>query len=35
MMALEQLGWSVLTIWECEVRDLAKLEARVRGFLQP
>lgn len=31
--ALRALGWRVLTIWECEVRDLATLALRVRAFL--
>lgn len=27
---LEELGWRVLTIWECETRDLQSLEQRLR-----
>ena len=31
--ALQALGWSVLVIWECELRDVASVEVRVRDFL--
>lgn len=27
---LEELGWRVLTIWECETRDIQSLEQRLR-----
>ncbi|HDV8353539.1 TPA: DNA mismatch endonuclease Vsr [Burkholderia vietnamiensis] len=30
---LTELGWKVLTIWECEVKDEAVLAVRVRAFL--
>ena len=30
---LRALGWSVMTVWECEVRDEAALEATLRDFL--
>ena len=30
---LRRLGWDVLTIWECQTKDLEKLAARVRMFL--
>jgi DNA mismatch endonuclease (patch repair protein) len=30
---LSQLGWGVLVIWECELRDCANLELRLRTFL--
>ena len=33
--ALEGLGWSVLVIWECEVRDRDRLAERVSAFLGP
>ncbi|MEM5449096.1 very short patch repair endonuclease [Paraburkholderia guartelaensis] len=33
MRALRQLGWSVLTIWECQLSDAAKLADRIRRFL--
>jgi len=31
--ALRRLGWSVLTIWECQLGDAAKLANRIRRFL--
>ncbi|SCY13399.1 very short patch repair endonuclease [Nitrosospira sp. Nsp13] len=31
--ALREAGWDVLTIWECELRDAAQLEIRIRDFL--
>jgi DNA mismatch endonuclease (patch repair protein) len=31
---LTLLGWKSLLIWECEVRDEARLTRRVRSFLQ-
>ena len=30
---LEQLGWKVLTVWECEIVDLDLLRDRISGFL--
>jgi DNA mismatch endonuclease (patch repair protein) len=30
---LQQTGWSVLTIWECELRDPAAVVRRLRTFL--
>lgn len=30
---LRGLGWGVLTVWECETRDLATLERRLNRFL--
>jgi DNA mismatch endonuclease, patch repair protein len=32
--ALAGLGWKVLIIWECETRDMGKLESRLRRFLK-
>ena len=32
--ALEAAGWRVETIWECELKDAAALEARLRGVLR-
>lgn len=32
---LAELGWRVETIWECELKDAAALEARLRGLLTP
>lgn len=31
--ALAELGWRVETIWECELKDAAELEARLRRLL--
>ncbi|MEZ0606155.1 very short patch repair endonuclease [Paraburkholderia sp. IW21] len=31
--ALRRLGWSVLTIWECQLGDTANLANRIRRFL--
>lgn len=31
--ALSCLGWRVLTVWECELRDPVELLTRIRGFL--
>lgn len=33
--ALSALGWDVLVVWECEVRDAPRLEERLRAFLEP
>ncbi len=30
---LVDLGWRVLVIWECEMKDEAQVARRVRGFL--
>jgi DNA mismatch endonuclease (patch repair protein) len=30
---LDGLGWRALTVWECEVKDRATLERRLRAFL--
>lgn len=30
---LMTLGWRVLTVWECELRDRARLTKRIRRFL--
>ena len=30
---LEALGWRVETIWECELKDAAALEGRLRAAL--
>lgn len=34
-MALRELGWDVLTVWQCEIRDREALVERLRGFLDP
>jgi len=31
--ALTEAGWGVMTIWECELRDMGSLENRIRTFL--
>ncbi len=31
--ALQEQGWRVETIWECEMKDEGKLEARLKGVL--
>lgn len=31
--ALRRLGWSVMTIWERQLRDMTRLENRIRRFL--
>lgn len=33
--ALEEAGWSVLVIWECECKELAALQEKIVGFLGP
>ncbi|MEX0302658.1 MAG: very short patch repair endonuclease [Leisingera sp.] len=33
LLALQEAGWQVLTIWECEIKDQEGLEARLRTFL--
>jgi len=33
LAALRAAGWSVLVLWECEVKDAAALQARLRSFL--
>jgi len=32
--ALRDLGWDVLTIWECEIKDRGVLAKRLRDFLE-
>ncbi len=31
--ALDSLGWRVLTVWECETRDLRGLQRKLAAFL--
>jgi DNA mismatch endonuclease (patch repair protein) len=33
VIALREMGWRVLTIWECETPDTASLERRLSKFL--
>jgi DNA mismatch endonuclease (patch repair protein) len=30
---IEALGWSVLTVWQCELKDSTALKARIKTFL--
>jgi DNA mismatch endonuclease (patch repair protein) len=30
---LEALGWSVLTVWQCELKDPGALETKISSFL--
>lgn len=32
--ALEQLGWSVLTVWTCEIKEKDKLKTKLLSFLE-
>lgn len=32
--ALRDAGWRVETVWECELKDMAALEARITGWLR-
>lgn len=32
-LRLAELGWKVLTIWECEVKEEAALASRIKAFL--
>lgn len=31
---LRRAGWKVLIVWECELADVAKVEQRLRSFLE-
>jgi DNA mismatch endonuclease (patch repair protein) len=31
---LRRLGWGVLVLWECQLKDAAALEKRIREFLE-
>lgn len=31
---LRDLGWSVATVWQCELKDLGALSSRLRDFLR-
>lgn len=33
--SLEQLGWDVLVVWECEIKDRVALGERLQNFLGP
>jgi DNA mismatch endonuclease (patch repair protein) len=30
---LKNEGWKILTVWECEIKDLTSLENKIRNFL--
>ena len=30
---LTELGWDVLVVWECQLRDVRSVEARIGSFL--
>lgn len=32
---LEQIGWTGLEVWQCELKDFQSLEAKLRDFLGP
>ena len=32
--SLISLGWNVLTVWECELKDIAELRAKIIQFLE-
>jgi DNA mismatch endonuclease (patch repair protein) len=34
LLALKAAGWEVLTIWECELRDVASVKRRLLQFLK-
>ncbi len=34
LLALKRDGWHVLTVWECETRNLRRLIQRIRRFLE-
>lgn len=33
--SLQTIGWSVLTIWECEIKNTETLKERIQAFLGP
>jgi len=33
LAALRRAGWKPLVVWECEVRDLSKVKAKLKNFL--
>lgn len=32
-VVLRELGWDVMTVWECELRDQASLQNKIGTFL--
>ena len=35
LAALRRDGWRVLVVWECQLRNVDTLAARLRAFLDP
>jgi len=33
MLKLEELGWEVLVIWQCELKETDAVKVRLIGFL--
>ena len=33
--ALQELGWRVMVIWECETKDRGAVASRIQSFLRP
>lgn len=31
---IRQMGWEVLVIWECELRNISAVESKIRRFLE-
>jgi DNA mismatch endonuclease (patch repair protein) len=31
---VRQMGWQIMIIWECEIRDLPTIESKLREFLE-
>ena len=34
LLALEALGWHYFVIWECELKDVSALQARILGYFE-
>lgn len=34
LAALENMGWRVLTIWECQLKEASELKENIRAFLE-
>lgn len=32
--ALRRAGWSVATVWECQLANIGRLESRLRRFME-
>ena len=33
--ALQEMGWGILVVWECELNDMGSVEAKIQDFLGP